>query len=400
MAGKDIAERNLVSQPEVAAELINFYRFDGKPVVQAGDLLLLKTSSPTHINRKLSEENRDILFLWAPIGPSGKRICRAHFGFELQTAQDKYMALRIAGYDGADYHEQYMNFKKQRRSMSSRRKEEDKDSGEHSEEKDDVVKYLGGVEIVPSLCPVYTYVLYFGLTHWNTPKTLRKALTSANPQDASIPNVGSRGFNDLNYPVIEVAFTDPTQIAAMKSDFRYVAPVMVELQKLYAQRGVKIEDLDLTDLMRVLPDWTDPQFPEDVKTFFEALSEDPRNQKCKNGQNAKKHKTASQFIWKVFNRVADELPEGSDCMVAKMFPGQEKKVRGKQFWKDAARWVLAGTDEKVVFKVMDPDGSQRAMYPRPKNFPDCFAPLQPQPATVLIGGGGSKPIGAMSPDAQ
>lgn len=35
--------------------------------------------------------------------------------------------------------------------------------------------------------------------------------------------------------------------------------------------------------------------------------------------------------------------------------------------------MQAGYDEEANFKVMDPDGSKRAMYPRPKNFPDCFA---------------------------
>ena len=87
-------------------------------------------------------------------------------------------------------------------------------------------------------------------------------------------------------------------------------------------------------------------------------------------------------------------------MATELFPNLQKRIIGKQFWEDAARWVLAGYEEEAVFKVMDPDGAMRTEYPRPDSFPDCFATVQPQSATVQTGGGGSKPIGAMSSDAR
>ena len=65
-------------------------------------------------------------------------------------------------------------------------------------------------------------------------------------------------------------------------------------------------------------------------------------------------------------------------MVTELFPSLQKRIRGKEFWETAARWMLAGTDEKVVFNVMDPDGPKRAMYMRPGNFPDCFASVKAQ----------------------
>ena len=83
-------------------------------------------------------------------------------------------------------------------------------------------------------------------------------------------------------------------------------------------------------------------------------------------------------------------------MVTELFPNLQRRILGKQFWELVARWVLAGTDEEAVFNVMDPDGTKRAEYPKPDGFPGCFAYL----TTVPTGGGGSKPIGAMSPDAR
>ena len=87
-------------------------------------------------------------------------------------------------------------------------------------------------------------------------------------------------------------------------------------------------------------------------------------------------------------------------MVTELFPNLQKRVCGKVFWEGIARLVLAGNEEEVVLKVMDPDGSRRAMYPRPDNFPDCFATTQPQPTTPKGGGPVIRFAGAMSPDAQ
>lgn len=284
------------------------------------------------------------------------------------------MALRIAGYDGADYHAQYVNYTSTTSDTNTEANGTNK------------------VKANPSLVPVYTYVLYFGLTHWNAPTSLSKALSPA-----SLSNDEPEGFNDLDYPVIEVAFANPDQIKAMRSDFRYIASIMVELRKLYEQKGVKVEDLDLSDLLHVLRNQPKLTYRIDVERLLEALCEDPRRS---TKEDTPAHKTASLFIYQVFDRVCNDPTLGDDNVVTELFPNLQKRVGGKVFWQAAARWVLAGTDEKVVLNVMDPDGSLRAMYPRPDNFPDCFATTQPKPATVPIGGGGPKPIVAMSPDAQ
>ena len=86
-------------------------------------------------------------------------------------------------------------------------------------------------------------------------------------------------------------------------------------------------------------------------------------------------------------------------MVVELFPNLQKRVRGKEFWECIARLVLAGADEVAVFSVLDPDGSKRAMYPRPDSFPNCFASSQPQPSTKSIAGTDPMPADTMSPDA-
>ena len=379
MAEKDITERALVSREEVMADLVNIVKHNGERVVQAADLRVLEARSPTRIYKKQSEEARDVLMVWEPKDASRNCVPLAHFGAEIQTVSNKYMALRIAGYDGADYHAQYVTFKGKRRSSSNKAKTK-------AEALDEVTAAFSPV-------PVYTMVLYFGLTHWNAPKSLGEALGISISKDTS----DSDGFNDLSYPVFEVAFATPEQIAAMDSDLQYVAPTMVELQKLYAQRGVKIEDLDLTELMRVLPNRSDPQYLEDVEGLFEALSEDTRRQEEKEGPE---HKTASQFIRKVFMRVVKNLPLGSDCVLVDLFPSLQVRAAAQTFWecvkdlKDST-----GMTEEDALQILDYTGNKRAKYPRPDNFPDCFATTQPKPATVPSGGG-PKPIVAMSLDAQ
>ena len=106
----------------------------------------------------------------------------AYMGLENQTHPDKWMPIRVMGYDWMTYDRQL-------------------DEGHESERK---------------IIPVYTVVLYFGYNkQWTAPRSLRDYF--------EVPKSLEPFFNDYPIHVIELAWLTDEEIEALSGDLKVVA---------------------------------------------------------------------------------------------------------------------------------------------------------------------------------
>ena len=180
MSVKDIEEKMLEDFNDVFADIVNVNLFNGKRIIKPNDLENIKDRSRFKATDGfITEQERDVAKWWKDF-----KIRIALIGIENQTAIDKNMCFRLYGYDGAAYKSQY----------------------ETNE------KY-----------PVFTLVLYFGTTHWNTGRKLSDSL--------NIPEHLKEYFNDYKMNLVEVAWQTDEQLSMYKSDFRFVAEYFIQKRK-------------------------------------------------------------------------------------------------------------------------------------------------------------------------
>ena len=192
MANKDIAEKILEDYPDVFADIVNGFFFDGKAVIKPEELEDMQLRSAYRAEMNLHDMERDVAKRWKK---NGIRI--ACVGFENQTAPDSRMVLRVLGYDGAEYRTQCLK------------------------------ENLGNRPYA-----VVTIVLYFGYERrWTEAKSLYEAV---NVLEELKPFVTNTKLN-----VFEVAWLEDDQVAKFKSDFRIVADYFVQKRKTGTYEGTK-----------------------------------------------------------------------------------------------------------------------------------------------------------------
>ena len=190
MKDKDIAEKILEDYPDVFADIVNGFLFNGNEVVKPEELEDMQLRSAYRAEQKLHDMERDVAKRWKK---NGIRI--ACVGFENQTAPDSRMVLRVLGYDGAEYRAQCLK------------------------ENLNNAPYL-----------VITIVLYFGYEQrWTAAKSLYEAV--------SVPDELKPFVTDTKINVFEVAWLKDEQVAKFKSDFRIVADYFVQKRKTGTYRG-------------------------------------------------------------------------------------------------------------------------------------------------------------------
>ncbi len=190
MKDKDIAEKILEDYPDVFADIVNGFLFNGNEVVKPEELEDMQLRSAYRAEQKLHDMERDVAKRWKK---NGIRI--ACVGFENQTAPDSRMVLRVLGYDGAEYRAQCLK------------------------------ENLNNAPY-----PVITIVLYFGYEQrWTAAKSLYEAV--------SVPDELKPFVTDTKINVFEVAWLTDEQVAKFKSDFRIVADYFVQKRKTGTYRG-------------------------------------------------------------------------------------------------------------------------------------------------------------------
>ena len=178
MAEKDTVSKTLESYPDVFADIVNGFLFDGKQIVDPDDLVPADIASQYKADGIIRSQERDVSKYWRN---SCFKII-AYFGIENQSSPDKFMTMRIINYDGAEYGKQL---------------KENKDNS------------FSGL-----YHPVVTIVLYFGEKPWNYSTELLDCLDV--PKEL-VPYVSNYHINlfDMNHVSAEDS-------AKFKSDFRHI----------------------------------------------------------------------------------------------------------------------------------------------------------------------------------
>ena len=184
MRQKDMVEKLLEDHEDVFADIVNVLLFNGERVISERSLKETKLTSQYKAETgKLHEQERDVAKYWID-GNARIALC----GLENQTSEEKYMPLRVIGYDGVSYRQQLMKENK-------------------------------GNEIVP----VVTLVLYYGASRWSSPHNLKGVLDI---NDKFKPFV-----NDYKANIFNIAFLDEETVQKFTSDFRIVADFFVQKRK-------------------------------------------------------------------------------------------------------------------------------------------------------------------------
>ena len=181
MGEKDISEKLLADYEDVFADIVNVLLFHGERRVHPDSLQSTNTVSHYKADdSRLHEQERDILKAWID-----GRIQIALLGLEHQTEPEKQMAVRVIGYEGANYRSQYR---------------------------------------AKQITPVITLVLYFGTEkRWLYPQNLKALM--------DIPDGLESYVNDYQIHVFEIAWLTDEQINMFQSDFRVVARYFSEKRK-------------------------------------------------------------------------------------------------------------------------------------------------------------------------
>lgn len=180
MSERDITEKILADYNDVFADIINVLLFKGEQVVSPDDLEPASTKSQYKADGKIHELERDV----SKVLKSGNTTI-SMIGLENQTKPDKFMPVRVFGYDGQSYRSQLLT----------------KNS--------------------PRIYPSITLVLYFGFEHWNYSRRMSDLMDVPEDFRAFISDYEMKNL-------FEIAFLSPEQVNLFRSDFRYVADYLVQ----------------------------------------------------------------------------------------------------------------------------------------------------------------------------
>ena len=89
-----------------------------------------------------------------------------------------------------------------------------------------------------------TIVLYFGKTHWNQPKTLKKVMR--------IPPELDNYINDYKIHVFEISWLTEEQVKLFRSDFRAVAEFFTQIRKNNEYKPTDIELKHVDEVLKLL----------------------------------------------------------------------------------------------------------------------------------------------------
>ncbi len=188
MAEKDTATKSLESYNDVFADIVNVYLFGGEQEIDPDDMSPDEVFSQYKADGKLRFQERDCAKIWKD---HNDEAVIALFCIENQVAVDKFLTVRVIGYDGAAYRVQL-------------NKNSTKDGENITNEK-------------TVIHPVLTLVLYFGESEWTAPTTLYECM--------NVPEKLKTYVNDYRITVIDVKKTTDEQLHQFKSDFKYIADV-------------------------------------------------------------------------------------------------------------------------------------------------------------------------------
>lgn len=212
MPPKDILEKTLEAYNDVFTDICNGLLFGGRRLISEDSLEDAQTASFYKAEDSIRALDRDVAKYVADLNAA---IRIAKVGYENQTQYDPQMPLRIIGYDGADYRNQYGS---------------------------------------ANPYPVITLVLSFSEARWGRNRSLHDVL--------NIPEAMKPYVSDYRINVFEIAYLSDEEIDRFHSDFRAIAD-------LIAHRRVNPD---------YVPERGGPDFdhPEEVRQLMSVITGDRR----------------------------------------------------------------------------------------------------------------------------
>ena len=225
MGQKDITEKQLEDYNDVFADIYNVLVFE-KDVIDESRLQDGTTESRyKDDNGQSRDQRRDVMKTYL----DEYRMELAFVGIDNQTEVDKYIPVRVLGYDYGKYRRQV-----------------------------DEKKF--------PLIPVITLVLNLSNTRWSGCKSLADI--------TNVPEEFAPHFQDYKVKVVDVAFLDDAVIEKFTSDFRLVA-------RFFKNKRLKVKFVN---------DGTEIKHVTEVLDFITAFTNDPRYENVKENLEALKQK--------------------------------------------------------------------------------------------------------------
>ena len=227
---KDIAEKQFFSHNEIFAETFNeLVLKDTGLVIHEDELEDARTRSDYEpaASEGVREQERDVAKFWKKGG-----VILSLLGLESQTRIDKYMPVRVVGYEGADYRYQLIQ-------------REDDAKAAAREGNRELAKAIRARKCYP----VITAVLYYGIKpRWKKYRSLYDCLEMPDALKAVVP--------DRKINVIELAWLSQEQEDSLKTDLRLVVNMLRQIRITGTYTPNNLQDI---------------QHVKDILMMFEAL---------------------------------------------------------------------------------------------------------------------------------
>lgn len=205
---KDLAEKDFMSFPDIATDILNALLYEGKTVVDASALLPAPTETLYWADRdsRLHNQYEDLAKYEMREGK-----IQIMYLFANQTAPDSHMLLRKAGYPGGAYREQYQ-------------------------------------EKTAEIYPVVELVLYWGEKHWCGARSLRQLFSRRR-----LPPGVRRYLDNISLRVWEMRHLPQEVRERFTSDMRIVLDYLAEGSSYRSDRPVVHKEA-LIKIIKVLSD--------------------------------------------------------------------------------------------------------------------------------------------------
>lgn len=215
---KDAVEKEFVSFPDIAADVINVLLYEGKEVADAKKLFAGPTETIYQGREKLRSQYEDLCKYELVDGKINIMYLIAN-----QSKTDGKMLLRKAGYTGGVYREQYENK-------------------------------------TQNIFPVVEFVLYWGDYRWKSSRDIRGLLRKQKISDDTWKYI-----DELRLHVFEMRYLPEETRKLFRSDMRIVADFLVEGNGYRSDRKI-VHKAALIKMIKVLSGEMDT---EDVEKWME-----------------------------------------------------------------------------------------------------------------------------------
>ena len=317
MAEKDLSEFSLLEYNDVHADVLNAYGFHAD-VVDPADLSPLDPRLVVADGMHLHGLVRDSAKVWVN---RRQKLINAKYGqehpiyythIENMSRSDHLMIVREKSYDGAGYHKQLLNVLSCEKELHKMRAEA-----------------AGKPVVIPPTMrqgllthPQLKLVLNFSFHRWRSNCEMSKI--DNYEQELALLNEGGLAMcSDESMVVANVAFTTKEQLDLMKSDFRYLAELLVKLRTGEPYDFREAEVIHLNELMQAFAVFTgDPEW----LTYQVAKKTDGGDKKVYNVREVIANREAGKTIFEIVLQQKNQNGYSTEEAMDKLFLSAKQRA--------------------------------------------------------------------------